>query len=276
MRFAHITDIHVEVAPSWTECVNKRLAGEVNLHLLGRHGHFSRAAQEGLVRRVAELAPDVVLCTGDLTAVGTDAEFVASKALLAPLGAYRVIPGNHDVYTRESVGRFARHHGETAWPAVWRHGEVDVVAIDVCHPDWLSRGWCDAAQLTALDAVLASSDAPAWVMLHYPLRNRRGEPYGPAARACRNAAAIEAVIGRHARVRAILHGHEHHGYRTHVGGVLSLNPGASGYAWLPAKGRTAHFCVYEEEGGEITGVERWAWNGVSFELEAGGAFATGG
>ncbi len=284
MRIAHVTDIHVESVPSVFECFNKRALGEVNLHVLGRASHFSGAAARGLVTRVGELAPDVVLCTGDLTAVATEAEFVLAREVLAPLTTrfpFRVIPGNHDVYTGESVGRFARHFGKfsavtEAWPAVWRHGDMDVVAIDVCHPDWASRGRIDAEQLSKLDERLGSGAGPVWLMVHYPIRDRRGAPYGPWTRACSNAAEIEAVLARHPRVGVVLHGHEHHGYRTSVGSAVSLNPGAGGYAFLPEQGRTAHFNVYTVDSGELRDVERWAWNGSSFEPEVGGAYASGG
>ena len=279
MRFAHVTDIHIETPPTLSECFNKRALGEVNLHVLGRASHFSMATARGLVSRVVDLAPDAVLCTGDLTAVATEGEFGLAAETLAPLSSgfpLRVIPGNHDVYTGESVGRFGRFFGLSDWPVVWQHGEIDVIAIDVCRPDWASRGLLPADQLGALEAVLAGGSRPAWVMLHYPLRDRRGAPYGPFTRACANAAEIEAVLGRHSRVRVVLHGHEHHGYRTQIGSAVSLNPGASGYSFLPARRRTAHFNMYTVEDGELSGVERWAWNGTSFEPEEGGAYATGG
>jgi 3',5'-cyclic AMP phosphodiesterase CpdA len=283
MRIAHITDIHVERRPSLAELGNKRLAGAVNLYLLGRSAHFTPAAQAALVRAVEAKAPDLVLCTGDLTATATEAEFEAAAELVAPLRArfpWLAIPGNHDVYTGESLGRFARHFGPVEAVAVHAVGEVDVVLVDVCHPDWLSRGWLGAEGLDALEKALAGSDRPALVALHYPLRGRRGDRYAPSTRACIDAEAIEATIARHARVRLVVHGHEHHGFRTAVAGAAGevpiIDPGAGGYAFLPAKHRTAHFCIYIFEGGTLSDVQRFAFDGVAFGPEAGGAFATGG
>jgi hypothetical protein len=156
---------------------------------------------------------------------------------------------------------------------------VDFVAIDVSRPDFLSRGLTPSAQLQALDALLADGTAPAVVALHYPLRDRRGEPYGPFTRNLENAGALERVLARHPRVLAVLHGHEHHGYRTVIpregAPILSLNPGASGYAYLPDRRRTAHFNLYDLRGGEVE-VARWAYDGAAFAPEAGGAYATGG
>ncbi len=283
MRVAHITDLHVERTPGVGELFNKRLAGAVNLYMLGRHQHFSPASQLALVQSVAAAGPDLVLCTGDLTATATAAEFACAAALVAPLRSrfpWVAIPGNHDVYTDESVGRFARSFGPTAPVRVHTAGGWDVVLVDVCRPDWLSRGWLGHTGLTELEATLAGGTLPALVAIHYPLRNRRGERYGPSTRACIDAEAIEAVLVRFPRVRLVVHGHEHHGYRTELprdgDPIPSIDPGAGGYAHLPQRKRTAHFCVYELDGDKLSAVERYAFDGERFVPEAGGAFQSGG
>jgi 3',5'-cyclic AMP phosphodiesterase CpdA len=222
-----------------------------------------------------------------LTATATDAEFEASMALVRPLteaAPFLTIPGNHDVYTGESVGRFAEHFG--AWsnggrfPFLQAVGPVDVLALDVSRAGWLSNGLAPEEQLVEAERLLAGGERPVLVMIHYPLRGRTGAPYGPGTRNIVNAAAIEAVLVRHPRVRAILHGHEHHGFRTELpreGGAIPIyNPGATGYAYLPDRRRTAHFNVYEVDGTGIVGVDRYAWDGERFVPEAGGAYATGG
>ena len=80
-------------------------------------------------------------------------------------------------------------------------------------------------------------------------------------------------------VDAVLHGHEHHGFRVDVptggGPVPILNPGSSGYAHLPNQDRTAHFNVYTVEDGSLTGVGRRRYDGDRFIPEPGGAYATG-
>lgn len=283
MRIAHITDIHVERTPNLEELGNKRLAGAVNLYVLGRHAHFSTVSQEALVQAVLDVAPDLVLCTGDLTATATEAEFKAAVALLEPLRSrfdWLAIPGNHDCYTAESEGRFAKYFGPTPPVRVEHRGGWDVVLVDVCHDDFLSRGWLGAAGRAALDGVLAAGEAPVLVALHYPLRGRDGAAYGPFTRACIDADAIEAVVVRHPRVHMVVHGHEHRGYRTELPRagqpVISIDPGAGGYAFLPDRRRTAHFCVYTLGSTKLEGVERFAFDGERFVPEVGGAFATGG
>jgi 3',5'-cyclic AMP phosphodiesterase CpdA len=284
MRVAHITDLHVERVPSVSQLFNKRALGAVNLYVLGRKAHFTEASIEAAVDAVLASAPDIVVCTGDLTATATPEEFARAAELLAPITSrlpFVVVPGNHDVYTAESVGRFRAHFGawsnDGVFPFVRSFDGIDFVGVDTVRPDVLSRGLTTPAQLERLDALLASGTAPAVVLQHYPLRDRRGGPYGPATRSLADARRLEDVLARHARVVAVLHGHEHHGYRTELpSGTISLNPGASGYAHLPERRRTAHFNLYDVGSGGAIGVERWAYDGARFAPEVGGAYATGG
>ncbi len=278
MRIAHITDLHVEVPPRLGQLFNKRLIGATNLYLLGRSHHFSARAVEALVAAVLEQAPDALVCTGDLTATGTPEEFSKARERLDPLlRAFptRMIPGNHDVYTGESVGRFAEYFGEWCGPATWQG--LHLASLDVCRAHVLSSGYATDAALAALDEELGQHAGPSWILLHYPLRGRKGAPYGPWTRNVENAAAVEALIDRHPGVTAVLHGHEHHGFSTRLpSGVPIYNPGASGYNFLPDRRRTAHFNVYDVEAGRVAGISRFAFDGERFLREPGGAYATGG
>lgn len=296
MRIAHVTDIHVQVRPAASELLNKRLVGSVNLYLFGRHSKFSPQVQAALVRDVAAQAPDVVACSGDLTAQATDAEFAAAHALLAPLFSRQptvLVAGNHDVYTRGAErDRRIEHHfaawtGTGEWPRKRLIGEdLAFVCVESCRAHLLSSGRCGPGQLDRLDTLLADPDLDGrtvLLMLHYPLRDRRGEPYGPPTRSLSDARALETVLGRHpGRVAAVLHGHEHHGFRSAVptagGSVPIFNPGSSGYACLPDQGRRAHFCLYTVTRGQPITVERFAYDGGrgGFLPESGGAWATGG
>lgn len=282
MRLAHITDLHLERTPQLSDLANKRLLGAVNLYLMGRSKHFSAASQRGVVEALLRLAPDRVVCTGDLTATATDAEFDAFIEFIKPVVdrmPFDCIPGNHDVYTAESAGRYRERFDPAFSPLrTVDIGPLTLCLVDVCFPDWLSRGRAEPSTLGLLDEALGAADKSVILCLHYPLRDRRGEVYGPPKRALMNASEIEALIDKHPCVKAVLHGHEHHGFSTTVGvrSVPIFNPGAAGYAFLPKKGRTAHFNVYEVDDTGIVGVERYAWNGTTFEPEKGGSYATGG
>lgn len=295
MRIAHITDIHVTRLPKLHQLTPKRLLGTANLLIGGRRTHFSEAVQAALVKAVADQEPDAIICTGDLTQTATPGEFEAAAQLLGPLFERTptvLIPGNHDTYTREAwLGR----HMERYFPASMGHGdwprvhhlspEIAVVCVDTCRAHLSSSGRVEDAALTRLDALLSGESLAGKTLLvaiHYPLRDHRGAPYGPPSRALENARALEAILLRHAtKLTAILHGHEHRGFQTTLGSGQAatpiLNPGSSGYAWLPNKGRKAHFNIYTLDGAGLS-VERFAYDGPvdTFLPEQGGAYATGG
>lgn len=295
MRIAHLTDLHVLRTPKLSELRGKRLLGAANLWLGGRRHHFTDAAQRAVVEAVRGCGADVLACTGDLTATGTPEEFEAAYALLGELFAAQptvLIPGNHDTYTRDAwierriEERFGQWTGSGDWPRLHLIGEeLAFIALDVSHPGLLSYGTFDDGQLDGLDTLLADRRLDGRfvvLMLHYPLRDRRGQPYGPATRNLKGADKLEAALLRHIdRVQLILHGHEHHGFRAELRApsgqsIPIIDPGAGGYAWLPDKRRTAHFCVYVVENRTIVDVERYAFDGQRFAPEAGGAFASGG
>ena len=147
-----------------------------------------------------------------------------------------------------------------------------------CHP--LSSGWTPTEQLEQAKALLETDSAEfTFLCIHYPLLGRHGEPYGPATRALANADAVRSFVHTTPNIDAILHGHEHHGFRTQIAGpngpVEILNPGSSGYAYLPEKDRTAHLCLYTVEDGNLAHVERMRYDGSVFVPEPGGAFETG-
>lgn len=291
MRIVHLTDLHVQHLPRWSELHFKRLIGTANLVVGGRRRHFSESVQRGAIEAAIAQAPDLVVITGDLTAQALDSEFRAARELLAPLAEVCplfVIPGNHDTYVPEPFpgARMRAVLGEwmaPASPALVHFGEVSMLHLETCKAQVMSSGFTDLSQLSLADQLIdVADDACGFVFLclHYPLRDRHGEPYGPWVRANPQAPDLEAWLRRRKGIGAVLHGHEHHGFRTTVAGpsgpIPVLNPGASGYANLPAKGRRAHFNVYTVTEGILDEVERFAFDGTRFVPEPGGAYATSG
>ena len=295
MRIAHITDIHVTRIPSITQMTPKRFLGTANLLIGGRRHHFSSVVQEAMVDGVDALEPDVIVCTGDITQTSIPQEFEGARELLAPIfDKYRtvLIGGNHDTYTQRAwKGQvmqtyFDAFMGSGPWPRVHHLSDtLSVVCVDTCRAHLTSSGQVEATELQRLRTILEGEELRGrglFIALHYPLRDRRGDPYGPPARALTNAEQLEQVLMPHgARIHAILHGHEHHGYRTSLGrgdsAITILNPGSSGYAWLPKKRRTAHFNLYTLDGSNLH-VDRFAYCGKKnrFVPEEGGAYKTGG
>jgi 3',5'-cyclic AMP phosphodiesterase CpdA len=289
VKIVHLTDIHVQEPPHLSDLRPKRLAGTLNLYVLGRRQKFSRAAQEAAVRATVDAKPDLVVFTGDLTAQALDAEFAAARVLLDPiLSSFPaiLIAGNHDTYVREpEVGAAMRRtFGPWMGPSIpWlhRHDGLAFLTIETCRPHPLSAGFAAPSQLARAAVLLEemTDDPFVFLTIHYPLRDRRGDPYGPPSRALSNAEQIEALLNETTKVDAVLHGHEHHGYRTEIasgkGPIPILNPGATGYAYLPERDRTAHLCIYEADRDGIHDVQRLRFDGERFAPEPGGAFATG-
>jgi 3',5'-cyclic AMP phosphodiesterase CpdA len=288
MRLVHLTDLHVQTTPGLGDLLGKRLIGTANLFLLGRRSKFSAEVQRAAVHAALAQAPDALVVTGDLTAQGLPAEFAAAKVLLDPLLAAvptAVIPGNHDIYVREASPGAAMLQVFGPWmgggmPYLRDLGGLNVLAIETCRPHPLSAGHVAPSQLRDATRLLAEAGDPPFILLiHYPLRGRSGAPYGPWTRNLANAAELEAWLRETGGVRAILHGHEHHGFQTTVetrdGSTAVYDPGASGYSRLPDLDRTAHFNCYEIEDHRVVAIERYSWDGAAFVPEAGGAYQSG-
>jgi 3',5'-cyclic AMP phosphodiesterase CpdA len=288
MKVAHITDIHVQTPPRLTDLTGKRLLGTANLYLLGRKSKFSQAAQTAAVEAVVAANPDVVVITGDISAQALDAEFSAARALLDPVlkrFPTVMIPGNHDTYVRENTpgdrmrDLFGDWMGDGS-PALITHGDIAFLTLETCRCHPLSSGYTPSAQLAQASELLAKNPAQfTFLCIHYPLVGRDGHPYGPASRALSNGDEVRTWVSAMPGIDAIVHGHEHHGFRSQIKGpngpISILNPGASGYAFLPDVDRTAHLCFYTIEGDKLSHVDRMRFDGEHFVDEIGGAWASG-
>ncbi|NOY28403.1 MAG: metallophosphoesterase [Oligoflexia bacterium] len=294
MRIVHLTDLHVQVRPRVGELVGKRFAATANLYLLGRRRKFDPLVQRAAVQAALAQAPDVVVVTGDLTAQATDAEFKAAHHLLAPIldqVPTVIIPGNHDTYVRAAVRKdrigqlFGAAMGKhRRLPYLVQHGDVAFLAIETCRAHLLSSGHTPKKQIDQardlLEQAWPGGSRPfVFLIQHYPLLGRDGLPYGPPARALDNARDVLEFLSKTHEVDAVLHGHEHHGFRTMVptaaGPIPVFDPGASGYAWLPTQNRTAHFNVYDVDRKGLHATRRYCWNGEAFVDEPGGAYESG-
>jgi predicted MPP superfamily phosphohydrolase len=158
LRVAHLTDLHFQLTPSFRELSFKRLVSSVHLHVLGRAKRFSLAAQREVIRAAAATLPDVVVVTGDLTAQGLRGELELARRELSCLldrVPCLVIPGNHDIYTRQCVRERTFEAVFSPWMhaageqsprpqsnlrdrshGLYRlaHGPIDIVGLNPCRP----------------------------------------------------------------------------------------------------------------------------------------------
>lgn len=214
----------------------KRLIGGANL-LRGRGRRFADAPRkvEALCRLARDESADAVVCTGDLSALGTDSELAAARSGVqpffeAPLG-FLCIPGNHDLYTRSVVReqRFDRHFGDAlvsdlpeqctdgVWPVVRLLGErAAVIAVNSARPNlpWKSSGRIPDAQLDGLRTILAREEFRrrfVFVATHYAPLRADGSPDTPLHGLDNAGAFLNVCAG--IRRGAILCGHIHHAFR---------------------------------------------------------------
>ncbi len=106
VRIGHISDLHVADRNRYPR--NGFTARDCERH--------STKLARGLLDALGEVGVDHLVVTGDLTFSGEPREFERAADLLRPFasaGKLTVVPGNHDVWTEESVetGRFLRAVG---------------------------------------------------------------------------------------------------------------------------------------------------------------------
>ena len=225
MRLAHFSDLHFTDMPLAEGFALKRLGA------LGSYiGHrrilrFAKVEEQvkALLLDFGEVAPDHILCTGDLTGVGSEREFAQAKEALAPLLAtpqrFTCLVGNHDVYTPPTVGRFERVFGAASLPRAPVEAKdladnVTVVGVRSCRPTRLfdSSGRIGKAALKSLRALLHEErlkERFVIVALHYGLMRHDGTPDSPS-HGLRDAAELLAVLDEpSASVDLVVHGHLH-------------------------------------------------------------------
>jgi 3',5'-cyclic AMP phosphodiesterase CpdA len=239
IRVLHFSDVHVQesvLAVPPLEMVGKRALAVANLWLTrGRLFKESVPKLHALARFAESEKVDFSICTGDYTAIGSEAEYISARAAIeglthAPLG-FCTVPGNHDLYLGDTLRdtRFERHFGaftNTDWPEYCVPGvpypyvrlvgdDLAVVGVNSSKPNpspFTSAGFVPPAQLEALARVLDDPRLQARqvvVITHYGILRRDGTP-DSEHHGLVNADALVAVCAR-PRVM-IAHGHIHGRY----------------------------------------------------------------
>jgi 3',5'-cyclic AMP phosphodiesterase CpdA len=288
MRVLHFSDVHVQLPLGElpvAQFFNKRLLGAANL-VLRRGEHFAEVPQK--LQALAELcrreAVDLVLSTGDFTALGTEPELRAARQAIdglthAPLG-FVCVPGNHDIYLPDAVldGRFERCFGDLLgsdwpertvdglWPCVRLIGaDVAVVALNSARPNpqpWRSSGRIAPEQLTRLTELLREPELQrrfVFVITHYALRRRDGSR-DRLHHGLENAdALVEACRGL--TRGALLHGHIHWRYTGQAEGLAVPYFGAGSATHSGREG----IWLFEVDGAQARAFPG-RWTGAGYEL----------
>lgn len=189
---------------------------------------LARAAIDAVL--ALDVAPDVVLVSGDLAYDGQPEEYEALAQELARLPMpVRVIPGNHDrrEAMRAGLGAYipAGPLGERIAYAA-EAGPLRILALDSTIPEQ-PGGELGREQLAWLDDELAHEPGrPALVMLHHP-PFACGIAHMDRIR-CADGDRLAAVIARHPEVERVICGHVHRSIQIRFAGTIaSICPGTA-------------------------------------------------
>ncbi len=204
LRILHFSDIHIDIQirhMQWKKWFSKRAIGAINL-LRGRSKYFDNAEikMAALVRFKEENDIDLVINTGDYTALGLEQELRIAKELVSPMmhppQRYITVPGNHDIYVHEgdSHYRFSEQFCSVLqndlpeycrgghWPLVRLVGDdTAVIAINSSRPNmlpWRSSGLIPPVQLEALGELLKDERLKGrfiFIVTHYAPRLANGQ-----------------------------------------------------------------------------------------------------
>ncbi len=256
---AHFSDPHLGPLPKIrpVELFGKRFFGYLSWTRRRRAIHRPEVL-DVLGRDLADIGPDHIAITGDLTNISLPGEFgqVASwLRTIARPDQLTVVPGNHDAYVAQnwdqSLGQWAEFmsgdDGRCSHPFIRRRGSVAIIGLSsgVPTPIGFASGKLGRDQLARLEMnlkALGADGAFRIILLHHPPQ------LGATAWRKRlvDAPEFREIINR-AGAELILHGHNHafvsarlaagHG-EVRVFGVPSASAAQAGHK------PQAHYCLY--------------------------------
>ena len=216
--------------------------------------YFVSNLMERAISEINDLAPDLVVCTGDLTSFGFRPEYVQAKEYLSQLACELVvIPGNHDA---RNVGYV--HFEELFGPrsSVRRIGRATVVAIDSTEPD-LDHGQIGRGRYPWIEEQFDDDSELRIFVLHHHLLPVPGT--GRERNVVYDAGdALECL--QRARVQMVLSGHKHVPYAWRLENMFILNAGT--VSSLRLRGRTRPcYNIIEVEGAHVSVWRRYPFHG---------------
>jgi Icc protein len=184
--------------------------------------YFVPNLMDRAIVEINEMAPDLVLVTGDLTEMGYRQEYLLAKSYLDRIDCPQrlVIPGNHD---SRNVGyvHFEALFGQRG--VVW-HGEgVTVVGVDSTEPD-LDHGHIGRARYPWLEEQFSHPADLRVFMLHHHLLPVPGT--GRERNVVYDAGDVLEVLQR-CGVDLVLSGHKHVPYAWRLEDIFVVNTGTA-------------------------------------------------
>ena len=210
--------------------------------------HLERAIAE-----VNEMAPDVVVISGDLTSNGFKDEYALARDYLSRIecGSMVVIPGNHD---SRNVGyvHFEDLFGDRN--SVLNVGPATIVAVDSSEPD-LDNGQVGRGRYRLIEEAFAGAADLRVFVLHHHLLPVPGT--GRERNIVHDAGDTLECLQR-AEVDLVLAGHKHVPYAWRLEDLFVVNAGTVSSSRLRGKGRPCYNVV------EVDGTHVDVWRRYPF------------
>jgi len=234
-----------------------------DLHCGGQH--FVPNLLERAISEVNDLAPDIVICSGDLTTFGFKGEYAQAKAYLDQLVCKNVvvIPGNHDA---RNVGyvHFEQLFGERN--SVLHYRGVSVVAVDSTAPD-LDYGQIGRGRYRWIEEQFAPPATLRIFVLHHHLLPVPGT--GRERNIVHDAGDSLECLQR-AGVDLVLCGHKHVPYAWKLENLFIVNAGTVSSLRLRGNTRPCYNLI-EIKGPRVEISRRYPFHGtdliIEFELD---------
>jgi 3',5'-cyclic AMP phosphodiesterase CpdA len=253
------------------------------VHLSDLHfGRVDAALLQPLARRVRELAPHLVVISGDLTQRARAAQFRDARRFLDTLPEpLLAVPGNHDVplynlWQRfvQPLARYRRYIDADVEPS-FVDDEIAVIGINTARSAVFKGGRINAGQIAGIRERLArvGERLTKIIVTHHPF----DLPPGHETRALVGRARLAMQAFAACGADLLLAGHLH---RTHVGdttaryaierfAALAVQAGTA--TSLRGRGEANSFNVLRIEAG-VARIDRYGWNGTDFAPAGGDSF----
>lgn len=289
LRILHFSDIHVGIPIrriKWHKLFSKRAVGIANL-ARGRGKYFDDVEMkiEALIQFKEKNKIDIVINSGDYTALGLQEELEKAKKLVTPLmhpeENYITVPGNHDiyVYNKHSLKFFAKEfhsvlhsdlpqytHNNSHWPLVRLiDDDLAIIALNSSRANtrpWKSSGFISTEQLNRLEQILNDERLKGrfvFIVTHYAARLANGENDTNLHGLTNADAFLERC--KDLKSGAILCGHIHRRYKVKPK-EIDIPIYCAGSATM--KGYEGGW-VYEYDGTDIRSIP-YKWNGKSYSI----------
>jgi 3',5'-cyclic-AMP phosphodiesterase len=182
--------------------------------------HFVPSLLDRAIVEINELAPEVVIISGDLTNEGFREEFEAAHEYVSRIACGRtiVVPGNHD---SRNVGyvHFEELFGERS--SELHHGGVSILAIDSTEPD-LNHGTVGRGRYADIERAFVPDAFLRVFVLHHHLLPIPGT--GRERNVVHDAGDTLECLQR-AGVHLVLSGHKHVPYAWRLEDLFVVNAG---------------------------------------------------